>query len=106
MKFTPHTLAALVCFAALAAAGFAAASADMPAARADANSKLAHADLLAKAKQGGIDVYFEGDSITRRWGTSDAQYKDMLANWNQNFQGWNAANFGWGADNLQNILWR
>jgi lysophospholipase L1-like esterase len=30
----------------------------------------------------------------------------MLANWRQNFFGWNAANFGWGADTIQNILWR
>ncbi len=83
---------------------------DQPAVRArprtDNNSLLAHADLLAKAKKAGIDVYFEGDSITRRWGTSDAKYKDFLANWKQNFFGWNAANFGWGGDTVQNILWR
>lgn len=66
----------------------------------------AHKQLLAKAKQGRIDVYFVGDSITRRWGTSDEQYKDFLANWRVNFQGWNAGNFGWGADSTQNILWR
>ncbi|MGA2260680.1 MAG: GDSL-type esterase/lipase family protein, partial [Acidobacteriota bacterium] len=29
-----------------------------------------------------------------------------LANWKQNFFGWNAANFGWGGDTTQNILWR
>jgi lysophospholipase L1-like esterase len=61
---------------------------------------------LEKAKKGGIDIYFEGDSITRRWGASDAQYKDLLANWNSNFFGWNAADFGWGADSIENILWR
>ncbi len=60
--------------------------------------------LLAKAKQGGIDVYFEGDSITRRWGATD--YPELLANWKQNFIGWNAGDFGWGADRTQNILWR
>src|SRR5262249_31092882 len=65
-----------------------------------------HAQLIEKARKGGIDIYFEGDSITRRWGTSDAQYKDFLANWNQNFFGWNAADFGWGADRIENILWR
>jgi lysophospholipase L1-like esterase len=80
--------------------------ADVAIAREDANSKLAHEQLLAKAKQGGIDVYFVGDSITRRWGTSDAQYKDFLENWKANFFGWNAGNFGWGADSTQNILWR
>ena len=80
--------------------------ADQPSPRADANSQTAHADLLVKAGKGGIDVYFEGDSITRRWGTSDAQYKAFLENWTSNFYGWNAGNFGWGADMTQNILWR
>lgn len=79
---------------------------DQPAPRLDENSRIAHTQLLEKARKGGIDIYFEGDSITRRWGASDVQYKDFLANWNKNFFGWNAANFGWGADNLQNILWR
>src|SRR5512138_1903010 len=78
--------------------------ADQPVPRNDANSKLAHQQLLEKAAQGGIDVYFEGDSITRRWGATD--YPALLANWKENFFGWNAANFGWGADTIQNILWR
>ena len=77
-----------------------------PIARTDPNSRLAHTQLLDKARRGGIDVYFTGDSITRRWGTSDAQYRDFLANWTRNFFGWNAANFGWGADTDQNVLWR
>jgi lysophospholipase L1-like esterase len=79
-------------------------SADQPVFRTDPNSLVAHSQLLAKAKQGGIDVYFEGDSIARRWGATD--YPDLLANWKQNFFGWNAADFGWGADRTQNILWR
>jgi lysophospholipase L1-like esterase len=80
--------------------------ADQPIARTDANSQLAHRQLVEKAKRGGIDVYFVGDSITRRWGCTDPQYKVLLASWNSNFFGWNAANFGWGADTTQNILWR
>jgi lysophospholipase L1-like esterase len=67
---------------------------------------LAHQQLLEKAKKGGIDIYFVGDSITRRWGASDPQYREMLANWNTNFFGWNAGNFGWGADAVEHILWR
>ncbi len=51
-----------------------------------------------------FDVYFAGDSITRRWGATD--YPDVLAHWRQTFFGWNAANFGWGGDTTQNILWR
>src|SRR5829696_2440278 len=78
--------------------------ADRPAPRTDPNSMTAHAQLLEKAKQGRIDVYFLGDSIIRRWGALD--YPELLANWKQNFSGWNAGNFGWGADRTQNILWR
>lgn len=78
--------------------------ADRPAPRTDQNSMTAHAQLLEKAKQGRIDVYFAGDSIVRRWGALD--YPALLANWKQNFHGWNAANFAWGGDRTQNILWR
>ena len=80
--------------------------ADVPTPRTDANSMKAHEQLLAKRTAGKIDVYFAGDSITRRWGTSDAQYHEFLLNWRKNFTGWNAANFGWGGDKTQNILWR
>jgi lysophospholipase L1-like esterase len=82
----------------------ASAPADQPAPRTDQNSLAAHAQLKEKARRGRIDLYFEGDSITRRWGATD--YPELLANWRQNFFGWNAANFGWGADTTQNILWR
>ena len=78
--------------------------ADRPVARTDSNSLIAHSQLLEKAKKGRIDIYFEGDSITRRWGATD--YPELLANWNRNFIGWNASDFGWGADKTQNILWR
>jgi lysophospholipase L1-like esterase len=78
--------------------------ADKAAPRADANSMAAHAQLLEKKTKGRIDVYFEGDSIVRRWGALD--YPELLANWKENFFGWNAANFGWGADRTENILWR
>lgn len=74
--------------------------------RKDQNSRIAHEQLLAKAKQGRIDVYFIGDSITRRWGATDPQYHELLENWTTNFFGWNAGNFGWGADRIENILWR
>jgi lysophospholipase L1-like esterase len=78
--------------------------ADRAAPRTDPNSMTAHAQLLEKAGAGGIDVYFIGDSITRRWGATD--YPDLLVNWRQNFFGWNAGNFGWGADGTQHVLWR
>jgi lysophospholipase L1-like esterase len=78
--------------------------ADAPRMRADRNSHLAHQQLLAKARTGGIDLYFLGDSITRRWGALD--YPDFLAHWKRSFHGWNAGNFGWGGDRTENILWR
>jgi lysophospholipase L1-like esterase len=80
--------------------------ADQPVPRTDENSKIAHDQLVAKAKAGGIDLYFLGDSITRRWGCTDPQWAELLANWKKNFFGWNAGNFGWGADGIQNMLWR
>lgn len=82
----------------------AAVPADEAVARTDPNSLTAHAQLLEKKTRGRIDVYFAGDSITRRWGATD--YPALLANWRQNFFGWNAANFGWGGDTTQNVLWR
>jgi lysophospholipase L1-like esterase len=59
-----------------------------------------HHELLEKARKGGIDLYFEGDSITRRW---EADHK---ANWDLNFGGWRPGNFGAGGDRTQNVLYR
>ena len=81
-------------------------SAAQPVPRSDPNSLLAHEQMVHKAKQGGIDVFFVGDSITRRWGATDPQYRPLLENWKTNLFGWNAADFGWGADRIENILWR
>lgn len=89
---------------AVAAQGPARAPADRPAPRTDPNSRIAHQQLLGKAKLGRIDVYFAGDSITRRWGATD--YPEFLEHWKKSFFGWNAANFAWGGDSTQNILWR
>ena len=60
-------------------------SADQAMPRTDQNSLTAHAQLLEKAATGRIDIYFEGDSITRRWGATDCP--EFLANWKQNFFG-------------------
>jgi cephalosporin-C deacetylase-like acetyl esterase/lysophospholipase L1-like esterase len=90
----------------LAAGGNVAEPADKASPRLDSNSILVHEQLLRKKTLGQIDVYFQGDSITRRWGTSDEQWRPLYDNWKQNFTGWNAADFGWGADRTQNILWR
>ncbi|HEY0867531.1 MAG TPA: GDSL-type esterase/lipase family protein [Fimbriimonas sp.] len=74
--------------------------------RTDANSRAAHRQLVEKARRGRIDLYFVGDSITRRWGCSDPIYREFLENWQRNFHGWNAGNFGRGGDTTRNILWR
>lgn len=92
--------------AAVAAEGPATTAADVPQPRGDANSAEAHRDLLAKRHRGRIDVYFIGDSITRRWGAAEPAYAALLQHWQKSFHGWNAANFGWGGDTTQNILWR
>src|SRR5688500_976232 len=100
-----NVLAAVIAGAVIAAAlQAAAAAAGQPVPRNDENSRLAHTQLLEKARSGRIDVYFAGDSITRRWGATD--YPELLAHWRQTFFGWNAANFGWGGDTTHNILWR
>src|SRR5258708_2136145 len=49
--------------------------ADVPSARSDSNSQIAHFQMVQKAAKGGIDLYIEGDSIARRWGTSDTAWK-------------------------------
>src|SRR3989442_6520103 len=106
MQHRPFLLRSLFILAAMASLVFAQSPmpADQSAPRSDRNSQLAHEQLIEKTRRGKIDVYFVGDSITRRWGATD--YPDFLANWRQNFFGWNAANFGWGGDTTQNILWR
>jgi len=86
------------------ASGDSAAAPDRAFPRTDPNSHIAHQELLAKREAGRIDVFFIGDSITRRWGALD--YPDLLEHWNASFYGWHAANFGWGGDRTENILWR
>ena len=78
--------------------------ADRATPRTDGNSMLAHRQLLEKRSKGKIDVFFMGNSITRRWGATD--YPQLLAHWRESFHGWNAANFGWGADGIEHMLWR
>jgi lysophospholipase L1-like esterase len=35
-----------------------------------------------------------------------AQIQEVAERTEENFHGWNAANFGWGGDTVQNVLWR
>lgn len=61
-----------------------------------------HAEYVARAKAGNVDILFIGDSITDgwRWGNGG---KNL---WASNFEPRHAANFGIGYDRIQNVLWR
>ena len=61
-----------------------------------------HAENLAVAKKGGVDILFLGDSITDGWRWGD--HGDKL--WAKHFAPRHAANFGIGYDRIQNVLWR
>lgn len=56
-----------------------------------------HADQLALADKGGVDLMFVGDSITEGW---------PKAIWDSNFAKHKAANFGIGGDHTGTVLWR
>jgi lysophospholipase L1-like esterase len=66
-----------------------------------------HEALVALAKKGNIDLYFEGDSITDYWtGIHPKGVHPGLAIWNKEFSGWNPGNFGIGGDRTEHVLWR
>lgn len=56
-----------------------------------------HAEDVAIAAQGGIDLLFLGDSITQFW---------HEPTWESHFLTYKAANFGISTDKTQNLLWR
>jgi endoglucanase len=56
-----------------------------------------HAEDVAIAERGGVDLLFLGDSITEGW-------PDAL--WEARFAHWSPANFGIGGDRTENLLWR
>jgi len=68
--------------------------------RMDAGAKKLHETFLERAKKGGVDVLFIGDSITQGWGGSGKKV------WAERFDTMNAANFGIGGDRTQHVLWR
>jgi lysophospholipase L1-like esterase len=57
-----------------------------------------HRDFLSRAKQGGVDLLFLGDSITQGWHEN--------AVWKRFYGPRKAANFGIGGDRTQHVLWR
>jgi beta-glucosidase len=71
-----------------------------PAPRRDHYWLRRHAANVARARQGGIDVLFIGDSITDWWSGPGR------AVWEKEFAPLNAANFGISADQTQHVLAR
>lgn len=59
-----------------------------------------HENNLKRAKEGGIDLLFLGDSITQGWGSVGKEH------WAKAFAPLKAANFGIGGDKTGNVLWR
>jgi lysophospholipase L1-like esterase len=69
--------------------------------RKDAKGWMArHESFVAKAKAGGVDVLFLGDSITQGWENNGKEA------WAKTFAPLKAANFGIGGDRTQHVLWR
>lgn len=62
--------------------------------------KKRHDRLVARAKEGGVDVLFLGDSITRQWEDAGKEA------WKAAFEPLKAANFGIGGDQTGHVLWR
>jgi beta-glucosidase len=64
----------------------------------DAGWTKRHAELKARAAQGGVDVLFVGDSITQFWNDNEI--------WRARYEPLKAANFGIAGDTTENALWR
>lgn len=87
--------------------------ADQPTPRLDKNGQpnkgwMKHHDgLVEQAKAGGVDLYFEGDSITDFWtGKFNRRKVNGQKVWDKEFAGWHPGNFGISGDLTQHVLWR
>lgn len=74
-------------------------AASVPVQRTDDHAVERHAAILARLKEGPIELLFLGDSITRR-------LSDVGDLWQKHFGAYAAANFGVGSDETGNLLWR
>lgn len=59
-----------------------------------------HESNVRRARQGGIDVLFLGDSLTQGWASAGKEP------WDRHFAPLKAASFGIGGDKTGNLLWR
>ncbi len=71
-----------------------------PAAKTEGWWQDRHASFLAKAKAGGVDALFLGDSITQGWEAAGSEA------WQFEFAPFRPANFGINADRIEHLLWR
>jgi lysophospholipase L1-like esterase len=60
-----------------------------------------HKAFAERAKKGGVDVLFIGDSLVQGW--SDSPQKDV---WKKHYEPLKGAAFGIGGDRTQQVLWR
>lgn len=70
----------------------------VPAPRDDAGWQKRHEAINDRAKKGGVDLLFVGDSITEGWGENEI--------WKKHYANRNAMNAGIGGDRTQHVLWR
>jgi lysophospholipase L1-like esterase len=80
-------------------------SSTAPVARPGNPAKL-HEAFLKRARKGGVDLLFLGDSITRGWSRADEEGEDHGPVWDRYYRPRHAANFGIGGDRTQHVLWR
>lgn len=59
-----------------------------------------HEGYVQRARQGGVEVVFLGDSITQRWNSAGREV------WAAQMAPLKAVNFGIGGDRTENVLWR
>jgi beta-glucosidase len=57
-----------------------------------------HRQYVDRARKGGVDLLFLGDSITQMWNNNEV--------WQRFYTPRHAANFGIGGDRTQHVLWR
>src|SRR3954468_22277987 len=64
----------------------------------DTNWVKRHEGFVARAKQGGVDILFRGDSIT-----DGCRGKKL---WKEKYEPMKAVDFGIGGDKTEHVLWR
>jgi platelet-activating factor acetylhydrolase IB subunit beta/gamma len=61
---------------------------------------IVHQQFVARTKQGGVDIVFLGDSITKGWRQTES------VNWSDSPTAPRTVNYGIGGDTTRQIIWR